>query len=265
MCRRRAGCVSFKQPEHRANLCDKCPLSGEFTLRSLSAFGGKPTGVVPQKMAGSGKAATEQAVSVSGRSRCFQRSQGLRRACGPDPLRVLRTRRRTPGRMARRLAFGRGASISNGVVEDGAQGMARTGPHAADAVARVDAVAAATALDRAVVDGEDNRVAALQRRHLDPALHARTLFGQDELAHVKSAPGSESRATCSGTRGRRRDPGAGSCNRPARTAAAAASVTSDPPHGRTPESPHGVPCIAARRPCASSTCWPRTRGAGKAR
>ena len=68
------------------------------------------------------------------------------------------------------------------VVENDAERVAAAGANAADAVAQIDPVGALGALNRPVVDGEKDRVAAPQRHHVDPALHARPLFGQDEFA-----------------------------------------------------------------------------------
>ena len=52
-----------------------------------------------------------------------------------------------------------------------------------------DAVPAARALHRPLVDREHHRVALPQRHDLAARLHARALLDQQELAAVKSAPG----------------------------------------------------------------------------
>src|SRR5580704_7418065 len=71
---------------------------------------------------------------------------------------------------------------SFGIVEYDSDRMALAGPQPADAMAQVDAIAALGALDRPVVDGEHDGVALLERHDLRPALHARPLLGQHELA-----------------------------------------------------------------------------------
>ena len=68
------------------------------------------------------------------------------------------------------------------VVEDDAERVTVPGAQPADAVAHVDAVGAAGALDRAVVDGEDHPVALAQWHDLGAGLHARPLFGEHDFA-----------------------------------------------------------------------------------
>ena len=67
-------------------------------------------------------------------------------------------------------------------MKDDAERMASSFAKRADAVTHGDAVGAATALDRPVVDREDYRLARLERDHIRPRLHPRTLLGQHELA-----------------------------------------------------------------------------------
>src|SRR5579863_8274735 len=71
------------------------------------------------------------------------------------------------------------------VVEDDAERVTAAGAHAADAVAQIDPVDASRALDRPVVNGEQNRVALREGNHLHATLHARALLGQDEFAAGK--------------------------------------------------------------------------------
>ena len=70
---------------------------------------------------------------------------------------------------------------------------------AADAVPHPDAVGAAAARQRALVDGKDDAFAAGQRDHGGAGLLARPLLGQDELAtgEVAARPVEEN-ATCNG-------------------------------------------------------------------
>ena len=76
---------------------------------------------------------------------------------------------------------------------------APAGTDAAHAVTQVDAIGAAGALDRPVMDREDDAVAAAERHDLGARLHARPLLGQHDSPPVKSRPGSESgNATWSG-------------------------------------------------------------------
>ena len=63
--------------------------------------------------------------------------------------------------------------------------MAPSFAQRADAVAHGNAIGAASALDGAVVDGEDHRLARLERHDMDPRLHPRPLLGQHELAAGK--------------------------------------------------------------------------------
>src|ERR1700720_1044279 len=74
-------------------------------------------------------------------------------------------------------------------MEDDAHGMAPAGAETADAMAQVDAVVALRALNRAVVNGKGHGVALAERHDLNPALHARALFGQYKLAAGEVAAG----------------------------------------------------------------------------
>ena len=56
-------------------------------------------------------------------------------------------------------------------------------------MAEVDAIGALAAGDWAVVHGESDGVTLTEGHHLDPALHARPLFGQHEFAAGEIAPG----------------------------------------------------------------------------
>src|SRR4051812_13486431 len=75
-----------------------------------------------------------------------------------------------------------GGAGSSRVVEDGARGVSPAGVHAADAGAEVDAVRAAPAVDRAVVDGEHDAVALRERNDHRARLHPRALLGEHEFA-----------------------------------------------------------------------------------
>src|SRR5262245_35476031 len=67
--------------------------------------------------------------------------------------------------------------------------MAVAGADAADAMAQVDPIAAARALDRPVVDRERNRIALAQPHHLGTALDAPALLRAQELAAGEIAAG----------------------------------------------------------------------------
>jgi hypothetical protein len=69
-----------------------------------------------------------------------------------------------------------------GVVENDADGMTQSAADAADTVSEVDTVCAFRSFHGSVVHGEDHGIALRQRHHLHSALHARALFGQNELA-----------------------------------------------------------------------------------
>jgi hypothetical protein len=60
--------------------------------------------------------------------------------------------------------------------------MALAGAQAADTMAQIDPIDTTRSLDRAVMHREDHAIALAQRGHFGPRLHARALFGQDELA-----------------------------------------------------------------------------------
>ena len=74
-------------------------------------------------------------------------------------------------------------------MKDDAQGMAPSFAQRADAVAHGNAIGAASALDGAVVDGEDPRLARLERHDMDPRLHPRPLLGQHQPPAAPSGAG----------------------------------------------------------------------------
>ena len=84
------------------------------------------------------------------------------------------------GRLAVPQIFGSGALLF-GIVENNTHGMPLAGTHSADAVTKVDPIVALGALHRAIMHGKCNGVALPQRDDLGAALHARPLFGDDEL------------------------------------------------------------------------------------
>ena len=63
--------------------------------------------------------------------------------------------------------------------------MAAAGTQAADAVAQVDAIAAAGTAHRPVMHCEYRGIAAAERHDLGARLHARPLFGEHEFAAGK--------------------------------------------------------------------------------
>src|ERR1700709_2861244 len=73
-------------------------------------------------------------------------------------------------------------------MEDDADGVSHSGPDTADTVPEIDAVVSLGALNPPVVDREGNGIALAQRNDLGPALHPRTLLGQDELAAGEILP-----------------------------------------------------------------------------
>ena len=72
-------------------------------------------------------------------------------------------------------------------MKDDPQGKPCSGAHRAYAVAVSDTVRAAAALDGTLVDRENDRVPTLQRDNFRPALPARALLGEDELAAAEAA------------------------------------------------------------------------------
>src|SRR5882762_8543955 len=72
--------------------------------------------------------------------------------------------------------------FSFGVVENHPERVAMSAANAAHAMAKVDAVDAARALEGTMVDREDHGVALAQRDGLGPRLHARTLLREHEFA-----------------------------------------------------------------------------------
>ena len=77
-----------------------------------------------------------------------------------------------------------------------AQRMALTAANATHAMAKIDTVRAASALNRTTVDREDHGVTLTQRDDLGPRLHARSLLREHELAAGE---------ICSGFRQQNRD------------------------------------------------------------
>lgn len=71
------------------------------------------------------------------------------------------------------------------VMKNDAERVPMAGANSAHAVTQVDAVVALRSLHRPIMDGEQNRIALPQGNYLDPALHPRPLFGQNELAAGK--------------------------------------------------------------------------------
>ena len=91
------------------------------------------------------------------------------------------------------------AAPSGGIVEDDAHGMAEAGPDSTHAMTHVDPINPSGPAHGTMVYGKDHAVTLGQGDDLGPRLHPGSLFGQQELAPVKSRPGDESRkATCSG-------------------------------------------------------------------
>src|SRR5258708_33879670 len=75
----------------------------------------------------------------------------------------------------------RSGALLFGIVENNTHGMPLAGTHSADAVTKVDPIVALGAFHRAIMHGKCNGVALPQRDDFGAALHARPLFGDDEL------------------------------------------------------------------------------------
>src|SRR5262245_65774848 len=71
---------------------------------------------------------------------------------------------------------------SSRVVEDDPDGVTHAGADAAHTVTEVHAIVALRTLHWPVVHREGHRITLSKRHDLGAALHARPLFGQDELA-----------------------------------------------------------------------------------
>ena len=70
-------------------------------------------------------------------------------------------------------------------MEDNPGGVPPAGSNAAHAVAEINAIVALRPLYWPVMDREGHSITVLKGYHLDAALHARPLFGQDKLAARK--------------------------------------------------------------------------------
>ena len=70
-------------------------------------------------------------------------------------------------------------------MKDDAEGVAVTLAHRADPMAQVDPVVTAGSSDRTSVHGENDTVALIERYHLDPRLHPRSLFGQHKFTALE--------------------------------------------------------------------------------
>jgi hypothetical protein len=84
------------------------------------------------------------------------------------------------GRLAVPQILGSGALLF-GIVENNTDGMPLAGTHSADAVTKVDPIVALGAFHWAIMHRKCNGVALPQRDDFGAALHARPLFGDDEL------------------------------------------------------------------------------------
>jgi hypothetical protein len=58
----------------------------------------------------------------------------------------------------------------------------------AHAVSKVGSVVTSRAMNRAMMHCKDHRVALVRRKHFDPRLPARTLFGKDKFPSFKLPP-----------------------------------------------------------------------------
>jgi hypothetical protein len=72
--------------------------------------------------------------------------------------------------------------LSLRVVKDHTESVTVSAAYATDAVPQVDAVYAARSLHRPMMDCEDHSIATLKWHDFRSRLHARPLFGDDELA-----------------------------------------------------------------------------------
>lgn len=80
------------------------------------------------------------------------------------------------------MRSGREGLPSRRVVEDDADRVTIPRAHAADTMPEVDPIHPARALDRALMDGEDDRIPLPKGHDLGAGLHARPLFREHELA-----------------------------------------------------------------------------------
>src|SRR5262245_4146334 len=71
---------------------------------------------------------------------------------------------------------------SHGVVENDADCMALARAYSAHAMAQVDAIHAARALHRPMMDREDHAVSLAERHNLSARLHTRSLLREHEFA-----------------------------------------------------------------------------------
>jgi len=76
-----------------------------------------------------------------------------------------------------------------GIVKKDAEGMAAANANPPDPGRKIEAVYAARAPHRTVMDGEHNGVALSERHDRRTRLHARTLFSQDEFTAFEILPG----------------------------------------------------------------------------
>lgn len=76
---------------------------------------------------------------------------------------------------------------SLGVVEDDSEGETVAGADGADSMAHGYSIHTTGTVLRAMVDGEDDSLALMERDDRGPGLHARALFGEDELASSEVA------------------------------------------------------------------------------
>src|SRR6185437_10151319 len=93
--------------------------------------------------------------------------------------------RATGASVPRKLFSHRANGASLSIVKDNAQCVTVSGAKPADAVAHFHAIDAFCALDRALVDGKDHRIALTQRNDFGAALHPRPLLGEDEFAALE--------------------------------------------------------------------------------
>jgi hypothetical protein len=73
-------------------------------------------------------------------------------------------------------------------MKDNAKRMTHSAPNATHAMPKVNAVFAPRSFDWTVMDGECDRIALSQRYDFGPALHARTLLGDDKFSTGEIAP-----------------------------------------------------------------------------
>src|SRR6266404_8621858 len=115
-------------------------------------------------------------------------ASSLQLASSPRQYRLTATDQQTPSDREQPVEVPQlGKKSLAGVVEDDTQGRALATADRTHPMAHAGAIKSFGPLDRTFVDREEHRIALPERHHLGARLHARPLFGQDELAALEIA------------------------------------------------------------------------------